>query len=456
MLGQKAHDRRPRADYTFEIMESLRIPAVLALALGFLPAGAAAQLSQSESSFVSTALNAPRYGAALEPPSTESLLRDHASGVVKQMRQQLCQDGALSPALASEAQHLQRERYSLLEPQDRALVDAALSLRLGGFSVAGPGGSVALPAPAAVPPAVLAQPDFPTFLQGVRADAAKDGVPPAVLDDALTGLTEDPKVLADENSQPEHTITFEQYLSEVVSDKRVAEGQAQMTKYAAVLGKVSAAYKVPAASIVAIWGMESNYGPNQGEMLVVRSLATLAYAGKRPSYFRGELIAALQILAKEHMAAKDLKGSWAGALGQPQFMPSTYLKLAVDFDGDGRADIWNSAADVAASIANYFAKAGWDESSGWGQEVVLPAGFDQSLADLKVLKPVSGWQALGVKPMAGAPWPAGTLSASVIRPTGPGGRAFLVLSDFRVVMSYNNSTYYATAGGLLADRIKAR
>jgi membrane-bound lytic murein transglycosylase B len=199
--------------------------------------------------------------------------------------------------------------------------------------------------------------------------------------------------------------------------------------------------------------MESNYGPNQGEMEVVRSLATLAYQGKRPSYFRQELIAALHILAEEHMAAKDLKGSWAGAMGQPQFMPSTYLKLAVDFDGGGRRDIWNSPADVAASIANYLSKAGWDASRGWGQEVTLPADFDQSLASLSVTKTVAVWKAAGVAPLAGAVLPAATLSASVIRPSGPGGRAFLVLPDFRVVMSYNNSTYYATAGGLLADRI---
>jgi membrane-bound lytic murein transglycosylase B len=417
--------------------------------------GAAAQLSPSEAGFVSSALDA-RYGVMLEPPSSESLLRDHAHGVVDEVRRQLSQNGALSADVLSEAQHLQRERYSLLEPKDRELLDAALSLRLGGFSVAGPGVSATLPAAAPVPPAALAPPDFATFLQGVRADAAKDAVPQAVLDDALTGLTEDPKVLADENSQPEHTITFEQYLSEVVSDKRVAQGKSEVSQYSATLAKVSAAYNVPAASIVAIWGMESNYGPNQGEMQVVRSLATLAYAGKRPSYFRGELIAALHILAKEHMSAKDLKGSWAGALGQPQFMPSTYLKLAVDFDGDGRADIWNSVADVTASIANYFANAGWDKSEGWGTEVTLPAGFDQSSASLSVVKSVADWQAAGVKPLAGGALPAGALSASIIRPSGPGGRAFLVLSNFRVVMRYNNSTYYATAGGLLADRIKAQ
>jgi len=270
----------------------------------------------------------------------------------------------------------------------------------------------------------------------------------------LTGLIIDPKVLAAENTQPEHTITFEQYLSGVVSDKRVAGGRQQLAQCGAILDRVAAAYGVPAANIAAIWGMESNYGPNQGDMQVVRSLATLAYAGKRPSFFRGELIAALHILAEEHMAAKDLKGSWAGALGQPQFMPSTYRRLAVDFDGDGHRDIWKSVADVTASIANYLSKAGWDKTTGWGQEVLLPANFDQSLAGLAVTKSVKDWQALGVQALAGAALPAVAASASVIRPSGPGGRAFLILPNFRVVMRYNNSTYYATAGGLLADRIR--
>jgi len=240
----------------------------------------------------------------------------------------------------------------------------------------------------------------------------------------------------------------------VVSDKRVAGGRAQSAQYGAILEKVFAAYQVPAPIIVSLWGMESTYGANQGDMLAVRSLATLAYAGKRPSFFRGELIAALHILADEHMAAKDLKGSWAGALGQPQFMPSTYRRLAVDFDGDGRRDIWTSAADVTASIANYLSKAGWDQAAGWGQEVVLPSDFKQSLADLNVVKSVLEWRnSFGIQSLGGAVLPADDAKASVIRPSGPGGRAFLVLPNFRVVMRYNNSTYYATAGGLLADDI---
>ncbi|MCX5797753.1 MAG: lytic murein transglycosylase [Elusimicrobia bacterium] len=436
-------------------MSTFRKLAVLALAVCSVPAGAAPRLSESEARFAAAELSAPRYGALFEEPSADDLLRDHAHGVAELIRRRLSAGGVLTEELLSEAKHLQRERYSLLEPKDRALVDAALSLRLGGFSVTGPGRILTVAAPGAISPALLAQEDFPTFLEGLRSEAAKDGVPQAVLAEALTGLTVDPKVLAAESSQPEHTITFEQYLTAVVSEKRVAGGKAMLAQHAALLDKVSSAYGLAAQFIVAIWGMESNYGPNQGDMNVVRSLATLAYAGKRPSFFRKELMAALHILADERMSSKDLKGSWAGALGQPQFMPSTFRKLAVDFDGDGRRDIWKSAADVTASMANYLAKAGWDKSAGWGAEVTLPAEFDQASASLSVVKSVADWQAAGARPMPGAVLPAGTLSASVIRPSGPGGRAFLVLPNFRVVMRYNSSTYYATAGGLLADRVQA-
>ena len=429
--------------------------ALLGLAVCLFPVSVVAQLSESEAHFVTLSVAQPQYGVTMEPPSAEDLLRDHALWTANRIRAELARDGSLSPELLSEAKHLQRQRYSFLAPRDRALVDAALSLRLGGFSVSGPGAVIVLPPMAAVPAAVLAQEDFPTFLLGVRSDAAKDGVPPAVLDEALTGLTVDPQVLAAENSRPEKVITYEEYLSRVVSDQRVADGRRQLGRQKEILDRVVAAYGVPAPNIAALWGMESDYGANQGHMQVVRSLATLAYQGRRPAFFREELIAALHLLAEEHMSAKDLKGSWAGALGQPQFMPSTFRRLAVDFDGDGRRDIWNSAADVTASIANFLVHAGWDKASGWGQEVMLPADFDQSLASLSVVKSAADWQAAGVRPMAGAVLPAGALGASVLRPSGPGGRAFLVLPNFRVMMRYNNSIYYATAGGLLADRIAA-
>jgi membrane-bound lytic murein transglycosylase B len=436
-------------------MGFLRGFCLFGLAFSLLaPRCAAAGLSEGEARFVRAQLSAPSCGAMLEEPSAEDLLRDYAHGVAGQVRSRLLRGEALPPALLSEAKRLQRERSALLSSKDRAVVDAALALRLGGFSVPGPGMTATLPAAASVPAEVLAEEDFPSFLKGVRAEAAKEGVPGPVLDEALTGLTVDPKVLAAESSQPEHTITFEEYLARVVSEKRVAGGKAMLVQHAALLEKVSSVYGLSVPFLVSIWGMESNYGPNQGSMLVIRSLATLAYAGKRPAFFRKELMASLHILADEGMLSKDLKGSWAGALGQPQFMPSTFRRLAVDFDGDGRKDIWKSAPDVLASMANYLAKAGWDKKTGWGAEVSLPADFPQSSASLSVVKSVADWQAVGVRPLAGV-LPAGTLSASLVRPSGPGGRAFLILPNFRVLMRYNNSTYYATAGGLLADRVAA-
>ncbi len=436
-------------------MGSLRGLCLLGLALGLLaPRCAAAGPSESEARFAAAALSAPSYGALFEEPSAEDLLRDHAHAVAALIRARLSRGEALPPALLSEAKHLQRERSGLMDRNDRAVVDAALALRLGGFSVPGPGMTAALPAAAPIPAAVLAEPDFPTFLKGVSAEAAKEGVPQSVLTEALTGLTVDQKVLDAENSQPEHTITFEEYLTRVVSEKRVAGGKAMLVQHAALLDKVSSAYGLSVPFLVSIWGMESNYGPNQGSMLVVRSLATLAYAGKRPSFFRKELMAALHILADEGISSRDLKGSWAGAMGQPQFMPSTFRRLAVDFDGDGRKDIWKNSADAIASMANYLAKAGWDPKTGWGGEVSLPADFPQASASLSVVKSVADWKAAGVKALSGA-FPAGTLSASIIRPSGPGGRSFLILPNFRVLMRYNNSQYYATAGGLLADRVSA-
>ena len=436
-------------------MRSLRILAFLGLAAGALPS-AAARLSESETRFVADAPALPHYGVLWQQPSEDELRREHAHVLVSRMREELSQDGALSPESRAEARYLQYSRYDLLDSRDRALVEAALSLRLGGFSVTGPDTAIAVPPSPPVSPEVLAPQDFPNFLKDVRTAAAAEGVPAAVLDDALTGVAVDPGVLAAENAQAEHTITLEQYLSRVVTDKRVARGRQELAQRTALLDKLLSSYHVPADILVSIWGMESNYGANQGTMQVVRSLATLAYQGKRPVFFRQELMAALHILAEEHMAASDLKGSWAGALGQCQFMPSTYRRLAVDFDGDGRRDIWTNPADVLASMANYISQAGWDPAAGWGQEVALPADFVQTLAGLAVIKPVSDWQKLGVQALAGAVMPAAVPAASIIRPSGPGGRAFLVLPNFRVVLRYNNSSYYATAGGLLADRIKAK
>ncbi|HAM37080.1 MAG TPA: lytic murein transglycosylase [Elusimicrobia bacterium] len=327
-------------------------------------------------------------------------------------------------------------------------------MRLGGFSVQGPDSLVIIPAAYTAkskeaPPAQ----DFQSWLRELREEASRKGVPDSVLDDALTGLTVDSRILAGQNSQPEHKKTFEDYLSATVSESRVNGGRERMSQYAAMLAKASAAYGVPAAIIVSLWGQETTYGRWTGEFSVVRSLATLAYAGRRASFFRKELIEALLILAEEKMPSRDLKGSWAGAMGQCQFMPSSFRRLAADGDNDGRRDIWKNHADVFASIANYLSKAGWDPATTWGQAAVLPDNFDQSLADLKVIKPISSWREFGVKAAPQEQLPAGGLKASVIRPSGPGGRAFLAYPNFRVIMDWNRSTYFATSVGLLADRI---
>jgi membrane-bound lytic murein transglycosylase B len=280
------------------------------LAVSLVPAGLHAGVLSPEGTI--------RYGAILESADPRDLQRDDAAWTAGQIRSKLSGDGALSPALLNEAKRLRNERYALLSAQDRLLINSLLSIRTGAVSVSAFNNSIVIPPRPPVPLAALKQLDFPAFLAEVRGEAAALGVPGPVLDDALTGLTLDNRVLAAESSQPERTVTFEDYLSRVVSDRRVNAGKDKLAQYSGLFGRVEAAYRIPPAMMAAIWGMESNYGQDGGEWRVIRSLATLAYAGKRPSFFRKELLEALRILAEEKISAKDLKGSWAGALGQPQ------------------------------------------------------------------------------------------------------------------------------------------
>ncbi|MBI5210399.1 MAG: lytic murein transglycosylase [Elusimicrobia bacterium] len=399
----------------------------------------------------------PSYGvSALPEPTPQESAADEAAWRVSRLRLAAARDAGLDEGARAEARRLQRSSYALLDARDRAFLDAAASLRLGGFTVSGMGIAAqvpSLPGPERLGPVFLLAQDFQAWLAGVRQEALTLGVPAATLDDALAGLVVMEDVLKLEDSQPEHTITFEEYLVRVVSDARVERGKAEMASHAAQLDGVSAKYGVPSATIAALWGIESNYGRSMGAFPVIGALATLAYAGKRPSFFRKELLEALRILAEEGMPSKRLLGSWAGAMGQCQFMPSTFRKLAVDGDGDGKRDIWKNETDVFASAANYLSLAGWRKAERWGQAVTLPPAFDQALADLKVVKPVAAWKALGVEPRQGEAFPDGAAAASVIRPTGPGGRAFLVGGNFRVFMSWNRSTYFAAAAGLLSDRL---
>lgn len=297
---------------------------------------------------------------------------------------------------------------------------------------------------------------FKSWVAGFRVDALKAGVKADVFDRAFRGVTPDPEVVAADQSQPEFTKAVWEYLGSAVSDKRVATGKALIVEQKPLLDRIEKTYGVPRETVVAIWGLESGYGQFQGSMNVVRSLATIAYEGRRPDFGKSQLIAALKIIQAGDIAPDAMLGSWAGAMGQTQFIPTTYLVHAVDFDGDKRRDIWNSVADALGSTAQYISHSGWKNDEIWGREVRLPANFDHSQADMSVKKPISYWASKGVVPAAGGQFPAreNNLEASVFLPAGYRGPAFIVTENFRAVLAYNASTSYALAVCLLADRFK--
>ena len=293
---------------------------------------------------------------------------------------------------------------------------------------------------------------FDAWLTSFKPKAVAAGVPQAVVDRELNGLTPNPRVIALDGRQPEFSKPVGDYIKGVISDDRVALGRAKREQLA-FLPSIEQRYGVPRDILLAVWAMESAFGKIQGDFDVVRSMASLAADGRRRGWAEGELIAALKIIASGEDRRDQLKGSWAGAMGQTQFLPSNYLSTAVDFDGDGRRDIWGSDSDSLASAANLLAKGGWKPGVGWAKEVILPAGFDYSLAE-GPREPPAWWEAKGVKRADGLPWTAADAAspAGLILPAGAAGPAFLALPNHFAIRKYNNSTSYALGIGLLADR----
>lgn len=304
----------------------------------------------------------------------------------------------------------------------------------------------------------MAEPDarFLEWLEGVRTEARAQGVSESILERSLSGVQPIPRIIELDRNQPERTITFTQYIDRIVSPARIKAGRAQYDKHRDLLEKIGQEFGVQPRFIVALWGIETNFGQFTGGFPVVNALATLAYDGRRSAYFRGELMKALQILEEGHIAPEDMKGSWAGAMGQSQFMPSSFLAYAHDYDGDGAKDIWNTQADVFASAANYLKGVGWNDDLTWGREVRLPVGFDADMASLDVVKPIAGWQEMGVRRADGSDLPGRDLQASIILPGGPGQPAFMIYDNYRATLRWNRSHYFATAVGLLSDRIAYR
>jgi membrane-bound lytic murein transglycosylase B len=297
-------------------------------------------------------------------------------------------------------------------------------------------------------------PPFQEWLDGVRAEGLERGLSPETLDAALTGLLPIERVLELDRRQPEFTRTFWGYLNSFVGQARIERGREMLDRHGPLLREVAAQYGVQPRFLVAFWGMETNFGDYTGDFPVVASVATLAHDPRRSEFFRAQLFDALTILDEGHIPASRMKGSWAGAMGQLQFIPSTFTGHAVDGDGDGRKDIWGSLPDVFSSGANYLSNLGWTDEETWGREVLLPAGFDFELADPAVVRPIADWQAMGVRRANGADLPAVDIEGRIVVPAGAGGPAFLVYGNFERILSWNRSTYYALAVGHLSDRLQ--
>jgi membrane-bound lytic murein transglycosylase B len=318
---------------------------------------------------------------------------------------------------------------------------------------------VASPAPGASVSATATAPDeaehsqkFARWLAEFSTSARAAGIDEATLKVAFDNVRLIPRVIESDSAQPEFTRTVWDYLDGALSTQRIARGQDKLQQLRPVIDPISARYGVPAEILVAIWGMESNFGSNVGDIPTIDALATLGFEGRREAWARGQLLAALKILQNRDIARAQMIGSWAGAMGQTQFLPSNFLAYAVDADGDGRRDIWGSVADVMASTANFLASSGWQAGQPWGLEVRLPPGFDYARADADVQQPATQWAHEGVQAMDGAPLP-GLADSSILLPASARGPALLVGPNFRTILRYNNSTSYALAVGLLAQQL---
>lgn len=298
-----------------------------------------------------------------------------------------------------------------------------------------------------------AQSGFADWITGFRSRALRQGISADVFDHAFSSVQYDSDVIRRDRNQSEFTKTIWDYLDSAASDARVTNGKAALRKHNALLDRIEAQYNVDKDVVVAIWGLESAFGTFRGSNQVIRSLATLAYDARRSDFFEEQLIQALKILQSGDVRLANFKGSWAGAMGHTQFIPTSYQSLAVDFDGDGKRDIWSDdPADALASTANYLAKNGWIKGAPWGVEVRLPQGFDYTLANRNILRMPSDWAKMGIVGLDGKAVPDHG-SASVLLPAGAKGAAFLIFKNFDVIETYNTADAYVIGVGHLSDRI---
>jgi lytic murein transglycosylase len=299
--------------------------------------------------------------------------------------------------------------------------------------------------------------EFRACVQQLRAPALAAGVSAATFSEHTRQLQPDLSVIDKLNFQPEFRMPIWDYLSGLVDDERISQGQALLVQHADTLARVQQRYGVDPATVVAVWGVESNFGQTLGQYPLVQALGTLSCIGRRQAFFRQELFATLRILQAGHIAPERLRGSWAGAFGQTQFMPTTFERLAVDFDGDGRRDLMDSTADALASTAHFLSRAGWQTGQPWGFEVQLPPRFDTRQESRHQTRPLAEWAARGLRLADGSAWPdlpAQAGSAGLMTPAGPEGPAFLVLRNFNALYSYNAAESYGLAIAHLSDRLR--
>ena len=318
--------------------------------------------------------------------------------------------------------------------------------------ISGAASAALLPALASARPAPRRAPsgDYQGFLDGVRAQASRAGISDRILAAALDLSQPNAKVLELDHHQPEFTMTWAQYRARIISQQKMNAGRQAYSAHLDLLTSVWQRYRVDPRIVAGIWGLESNYGSRIGTFQITDALATLAYEGRRASFFRNELIAALKILQAGDIAPAAMIGSYAGAMGQPQFMPSSYLRYAVDFDGDGRRDIWHNLPDVFGSVANYLAESGWTPGEPWGQEVRL-AGPAPAQTGRDVVRTLGAWEELGVRRTDGQRFSRQDVRGALLMPDGAGGDAFLVYHNFNTIRRYNASDYYALGVGLLGN-----
>lgn len=308
--------------------------------------------------------------------------------------------------------------------------------------------------------------DFATWLEGIRVEARQMGIAENIIQNALKDVQPVQRIIERDRNQAEDKLTLAVYLNRVVSDRTIERGRDMARTHRDLLAKVSKKYGVQGRVILAIWGIETQYGAIKANVPLIPSIATLAFDRRRSKYFRSQLIAVLQMLDKGYIEQENLLGSWAGAMGQPQFMPSSYLAYAQDFDGDGRRDIWQNTGDILASIANYLAVHGWRSDTTWGRAVRVPEVLRARLGTFtrraargcraRTSEPrrLSEWQAAGVRRIFGRNLPTRDLSAVMVIPDGPGGKeAFLVYRNYAAIMGYNCAHLYSITVGILSDKI---